>query len=253
MQRCLDSISSQSFTDYVHIVVDPGSDDGSRDLILNSTSSQLLPVFQRDSCAPEGLNHGIAKATGEYVLFINSDDCLVEGALELTYNKLEETCFPDILFMGGYIEDSTNSSRRRFFPGSTHGVIHALGLSQFFQQGAVVKTDIVRQANGFNPTNRTCWDAELFLQLLAKTDLRRSRCCDPIAIFVIHPESITGSKRVQGQYLLDSERIVRTYYGNLIHNVRGFISICPWGLRILLKYLLDPILALWRLSSFFAA
>jgi glycosyltransferase involved in cell wall biosynthesis len=249
LSKCLASVSSQGFNSFEHIVVDPGSHDGSRDLILGFHSDQILPVFQKDSCAPEGLNHGLAKVTGKYTLFLNSDDYLVDGALELIYARLVQSGFPDILFMGGYIDDLNVGSRRRFFPGSIHGKIHAYGLSQIFQQGSVVKTDSVRKAKGFNNSNCTCWDGELFLQLLANPDLYASRCPDPVAVFVIHPESITGSGRVKAQYLLDSARIVKTYYGPRAYSFRIFLSRFPRVFRISLKYILDPSLALWRLAS----
>ncbi|MEA5413977.1 glycosyltransferase [Synechococcus sp. BA-132 BA5] len=249
LPKCLASVSSQGFKSCQHIVVDPGSHDGSRELILGFQSDLILPVFQKDSCAPEGLNHGLAKVAGVYTLFVNSDDYLVDGALDLVYARLVQSGFPDILFMGGYIEDLNAGSRRRFFPGSIHGKIHAFGLSQIFQQGSVVKSDIVRRAKGFNTSNRTCWDGELFLQLLADPDVYASRSPDPVAVFVIHPGSITGSGRGKGQYLLDSARIVKTYYGPRAYSFRVFLSRFPRVFRLVLKYMLDLRLALWRFTS----
>ena len=250
LPKCLASVSSQGFKSYEHVVVDPGSNDGSRELILGFQSDRLLPVFQKDSCAPEGLNHGLSKVAGIYTLFVNSDDYLVDGALELVYARLAHSGFPDILFMGGYVEDLNASSRRRFFPGSIHGKIHAYGLSQMFQQGTVVKTDIVRRAKGFNTSNRTCWDGELFLQLLADPDVHALRSPDPVAVFVIHPGSITGSGKANAQYLLDSARIVKAYYGPTAYGFRVFLTRLPRVFRIALKYMLDPGLAFWRFASF---
>jgi hypothetical protein len=197
------------------------------------------------------LNHGLAKATGLYTLFVNSDDYLVDGALELVYARLVQSNFPDILFMGGYINDLRIGSCRRFYPGSIYGKFHAYGLSQIFQQGTVVKTDSVRKAKGFNTSNSTCWDGELFLQLLADPNLYASRCPDPVAVFVIHPGSITGSGRINAQYLLDSARIVKTYYGLRAYSFRVFLSRFPRLVRISLKYILDPALALWLFLPLF--
>jgi glycosyltransferase involved in cell wall biosynthesis len=229
---------------YEHIVVDPGSSDGSRDIINSYNSSRLIPVFEKDSCPAEGLNHGLSMARGDYILFINSDDYFLDGAFQLITRRLKNAGFPDIIFFGGFIEKSSSDRRRRFFPGSINGKLHALGLSQIFQQGTVVRTDLVMKAGGFNTANRTCWDGELFLQLLADPDVHVSRCMDPVAVFVIHPGSITGSGCDQAQYLLDSARIARTYYSSSVYGLRVFIMRCPRAFRIILKYIFDFRLAI---------
>lgn len=250
LSKCLDSVASQPPIGYEHLVVDPGSSDGSRDIILNHGSHMLTPVFENDSCPPEGLNNGLKRASGEYILFINSDDYFLDGAFQLILRQLEKSSFPDILFFGGYIENVDSGQRRRFFPGSPNGKLHALGLSQIFQQGAVLRTALVKKAGGFNTANSTCWDGELFLQLLADPKVHASRCSDPVAVFVIHPGSITGSGRAQVQYRLDSGKIAKTYYGSSVYSSRLFISRLPRLLRIVLKYIFDSRLALWRIVSF---
>jgi glycosyltransferase involved in cell wall biosynthesis len=211
----------------------------------------LKPVFKNDSCPPEGLNNGLARAAGNYFLFINSDDYFLDGAFQLILRQLKKSGFPDILFFGGYMENVDSGHRRRFFPGSPNGKLHALGLSHIFQQGAVIRTSLVKKSGGFNAANRTCWDGELFLKLLADPAVHATRCVDPVAVFVIHPDSITGSGCNQSQYRLDSARIAKTYYGSCIYSLRVFIARFPLAFRVLIKYILDPRLAFWRFISYF--
>ena len=59
--------------DLEYIIVDPGSTDGSRELI-SSYGDQIIKVFQTDQGPADGLNQGFARATGDIYGFINSDD-----------------------------------------------------------------------------------------------------------------------------------------------------------------------------------
>jgi glycosyltransferase involved in cell wall biosynthesis len=248
--RCLQSVACQAFISYEHIIVDPGSSDNSRALVLAFDSPYLIPVFESDEGPADGLNKGFARARGQYILFINADDYLLEDSLSLIYSHLIADAWPDILFMGGYIEShGEGNGRCRIFPGSTSGMVHSIGLSQFFQQGTVIKSALFRSSSGFNLHNRTCWDGELVLQYLALPDIRVRRHKDTVAVFVIHEYSITGTGRNFSQYILDWNRAVVKSYGFQVLAFKHVVCSLPRVFRLLLKYLIDPRLAYWRATS----
>ena len=70
------SVFSQTFTDFEYIVIDGDSDDGSIDLIKTSTDKISLWVSEKDRGIYHAMNKGIAQATGDYLLFLNSGDIL---------------------------------------------------------------------------------------------------------------------------------------------------------------------------------
>ena len=249
LQQCLDSVASQSFTDYEHIVLDPGSTDGSRDILLNFSSQSLVLDFCPDSGPAHGLNNGLSKALGRYILIINSDDYLLEGALRSIYTYLKKHAFPMILFCGGYVEDRRLDTRSKFYPGSTCGTYHALGLTQYFQQGTIISSQLMNQEACFNTMNRTCWDGELVLHLLSKPRITVSRCKEQVAVFVIHTNSISGSNSNHLQYQSDSSAAVRRYYGERVLSLRNFIFALPLVIRLFLKYALDLKLSYWKLTD----
>ena len=255
LSKCLDSVAYQDFESYEHIVVDPGSNDSSRNIITSYPSSHIIPIFKKDSGPSEGLNNGILEASGSYILFINSDDYFCDGALSLVYQQLTLAAFPDIMFFGGYKEKSDLSSVSRVFPGSIFGGIHASGLSVFFQQGTIIKSEMLECVGAFNISNRTCWDSELFLKILSQRDVNAKRRSFPIAYFVIHPMSITSnladttkSKSLKLRKLNDSRSYVLRYYGSFFLIIRQLVCKLPRPLFIMLKYSLDPIFAFWTIS-----
>jgi glycosyltransferase involved in cell wall biosynthesis len=246
----LDSVVNQGYSNYEHIIVDPGSSDGSRKLLLDYRAPCTL-IFEKDSGPSDGLNKGFKAAKGRYVLFINSDDFLLPGSLQLIENRLQQLLSPDILFFGGYIQRSDVwQSRKYITPGSSNGLVQALGLSHFYQQGCVLKASVFRNTSGFNADNFTCWDAEFFLQIFAGRHLRICRAKEPIAVFVIHLNSISGSGIAQAQYLKDMNAAVSQYYGKYILALRRLILLMPSGLVVFVKYLLDPWMFFWRLYAF---
>lgn len=248
LRQCIDSVALQKFQSYEHIFVDPGSSDGSRELILKY-SKHTHCIFESDNGPADGLNRGFASARGTYALFINADDYLLPGALEIAYYILKSRSWPDILFMGGKKVYESVKPSKRIFPGSKNGLLHALGLSTFFQQGTVLKLSVFRASTGFNINNRTCWDGELFLSILfSSVRVERNPC--EIAAFRIHNDSISGSGRIYDRYLEDQSNSVRKLYSYKVWLLSRALRHLPKWLRRMMKIFFDPILAKWQLQEF---
>jgi glycosyltransferase involved in cell wall biosynthesis len=82
LERTLESVHSQrgDFT-LEHFVVDGGSQDGSV-AILERWKDKLWYVSEKDRGQSHALNKGIARATGEIIVWLNSDDTLLPGCLD---------------------------------------------------------------------------------------------------------------------------------------------------------------------------
>lgn len=79
LQKTIDSVSSQTFTDYEFIVIDGGSTDGSVGLLEQSEGKISYWVSEKDSGIYNAMNKGIRQARGEYLYFLNSGDALYEN------------------------------------------------------------------------------------------------------------------------------------------------------------------------------
>lgn len=89
LRKTLASIASQTFCDFEHIIVDGGSTDGSVEVIreyeqslasrLSPLASNLKWLSEPDSGIYNAMNKGIKMANGEYLLFLNSGDYLVDA------------------------------------------------------------------------------------------------------------------------------------------------------------------------------
>ena len=70
----IESVLSQTYDDIEYIVVDGGSSDGTVDVIKSYGSKITTFVSEADKGIYDGLNKGIALATGDVVAFLHSDD-----------------------------------------------------------------------------------------------------------------------------------------------------------------------------------
>jgi len=96
LQRTIDSVVGQSFTDYEWIVIDGGSTDGSKDLIEQYSDRFTYWISEHDSGIYNAMNKGIEKANGDWMLFLNSGDWLYENdTLKKVFSKSYDA---DILY-----------------------------------------------------------------------------------------------------------------------------------------------------------
>ncbi|WP_333771323.1 bifunctional glycosyltransferase/CDP-glycerol:glycerophosphate glycerophosphotransferase, partial [Streptomyces sp. IBSBF 2435] len=100
LHACLDSVLDQSFDDVELIVVDDCSPDGSGE-IADAYAARDRRVSVLHLAENVGLgrarNAGLARATGDYVLFLDSDDTYAPGALRAIADRIDRTGRPDLL------------------------------------------------------------------------------------------------------------------------------------------------------------
>lgn len=89
LQRTIDSVRSQTYQDYEHIIIDGGSTDGSVSVIRNYEKEYptLKWVSEKDRGVYDAQNKGIERAEGEYCFFLNAGDVFAsEHVLEKMFS-----------------------------------------------------------------------------------------------------------------------------------------------------------------------
>lgn len=94
LQKTIDSIIAQTCRNFEWIIIDGGSTDGSKELIKKNSEYFAYWCSEPDRGIYNAMNKGIAKAKGEYLLFLNSGDNFYDtNVLEKAWPYLKDYDF----------------------------------------------------------------------------------------------------------------------------------------------------------------
>lgn len=79
LKKTIDSVINQTFRDFEYILIDGGSEDGSKEIILQHEAQFSYWRSEKDHGIYNAMNKGILAAKGDYLLFLNSGDCLTSN------------------------------------------------------------------------------------------------------------------------------------------------------------------------------
>ena len=242
LRECINSVLEQDHEDVELIVVDPGSTDGSRELI-ETFRNRLIAVLEPDGGPADGLNKGFALATGDVFGFVNSDDALLPGALLCVARHFASKPDCGVVAGCGYFVDADGRQLRRVVSSRFTPWLYAHGAVSLFQPGTFFRARSFRRVGGFNAANGTCWDGELFLDMAASGS-RFATVSDDLGLFRLHDGSITGTGRLNEQFRKDCDRL----FAKVTGRERGSQDWALDKIARIMKYGSDPLYLVRRLS-----
>lgn len=113
IEDCINSVLSQTETNFELLAVDDGSTDGTLPLLQNlSKKDARIKVFHQENLGHTGArNTGLSHASGEYIVFLDSDDLLEADVLLQCKNTFEKNA-SDLVIYG--IRQLTPSGEKQF-------------------------------------------------------------------------------------------------------------------------------------------
>ncbi|MBX7444918.1 MULTISPECIES: glycosyltransferase [unclassified Arthrobacter] len=208
---CLESIRSQGFQDYEHIIVDPGSTDGSREIARSRADPKIKLIFEADSGPADGLNKGLAAATGDIFIYLNADDELPPRALQRLSDLHEEHSGSAILIGNGWTIDDEGRPIAYVMSDKFTPYRYALSVGTVLQQATSFKRQALTGLR-FNEENRVNWDTEfLFDALGARLTISNVRDC--LGYFRLQDDSITVSGRYAAQLTAKRQSLIKLNAG----------------------------------------
>lgn len=158
IRETLDSIVNQTFKDFELIVVDGGSTDGTKNIIVQYEKYITWWCSEPDRGTYNGMNKGVSHATGKYVIFMNGGDCFhSNNVLENVYNL---NCKADVI-EGITVVKGTNKPLRV----NDDDLIHKLLTDGISHQSSFTRLELLKEYP-FDENFKIVADWKFWLQIL---------------------------------------------------------------------------------------
>jgi glycosyltransferase involved in cell wall biosynthesis len=169
----LASVRSQTFHDYEVLITDDGSNDGTievcRQYANEHPEMRISPVSIPHAGVAAARNHSLGRASGEYVSFLDSDDCWMPEKLEQVAALITRDSQADVIYHDVMMTVRDGRSRRHTSgPPPSDPYRHLLLESNFLATTSVtVRRSCFALAGNFdcNPDFEICEDYELWVRL----------------------------------------------------------------------------------------
>ena len=171
LEKTMQSVVSQTRTDFEYIVVDGASDDDSLAVIHRfapALGDRLKWISEPDKGIYHAMNKGLAMASGDYVQFLNSGDCLAgKDVVERMTQVLGQKGFPSILY-GNMIKEMPDGKmlEDKSFSGEDITML-GLYIGTLNHSASLIRRDLFDKYGRYDENLRVVSDWKWFLQAIA--------------------------------------------------------------------------------------
>jgi glycosyltransferase involved in cell wall biosynthesis len=104
LSETLVSIKNQSFTDWECIIVDDGSTDNTKEVIEEESKKddRIRYIYQKNAERSAARNNGARNANGDFLCFLDSDDCFASNYLEELFQNIQKDGFQEALYVTNF-------------------------------------------------------------------------------------------------------------------------------------------------------
>lgn len=225
LEQCIESVLKQSYDNFEYIVVDPGSIDGSREIIERYRSKIDHIIYEPDRGPADGLNKGFNLASGEIYGYINSDDYYLPNAFSKIVQFFQEHTEVDVVSGNAQVINTKNEILRYIYSDKYSLLGCAYGYSVLIQPSSFFRSIAFHETTGFNIENHINWDGELFIDMKLK-QAKFKRINESLSAFRIHENSITGSGKLEDDRKISADRLFQKIVGRNRSFADKYLSVC---------------------------
>lgn len=159
LQKTIDSVLCQTWSEYEWIIIDGGSSDGSKELIESIKDRLSYWCSEPDKGVYNAMNKGIVKAKGKYLCFMNSGDCFYEST---TLAKVSSLVLNGDVVYGDAVRLTDEGETAWLFPHKVDYLFFCK--DNICHQAMFIKGEILR-VEGYDESFKICGDWARWLKL----------------------------------------------------------------------------------------
>lgn len=164
LEETFASVRAQTYAPIEHWVIDGGSTDGTVDLIRGHEARLAGWISEPDAGIADAFNKGVARARGEYILFLNADDAFARPAALADLIEAARTHdWPDVVYGDITIHDG-ESGALMYRVGEPYSRARLLDGNVLTHPSMLMHRRYFEKFGSFDTTYRVCMDYDLFLR-----------------------------------------------------------------------------------------
>ncbi len=236
LAAAIDSILAQTYSNFELVVVDDGSEDGSAEVVrAHALRDRRIRFFQleqnRGEAAARG--HGVSKADGEFVTFLDSDDLSLPERLQKQVAFLQAK--PEYDGVGTHAK-VVNAEMQYLYdlrPPRHHALIlfaQFIGGDPFVHASIMLRRELFKIAGKYDASMRIAADVDLMTRLMGRA--RFSNIPERLYIYRRHARQLTAEqsdKPRQAKLLVRARRFERLWGEAPPDVLDRFADVRPWS------------------------
>ncbi len=166
LEKTIQSIISQGYTELEYILIDGGSNDGSLEIIKKYESHFAYWISEKDEGQSHAINKGFEKATGDIITWINSDDQLTPNTLHRIAAEFEKDTTKEIFVVHGKtILFGENMADKEFGASKTDFLERSLAGLPFPQPSSFFRKEVIEKYGNLKREFHFGMDYEFFVSV----------------------------------------------------------------------------------------
>lgn len=211
--KTFESVKSQTWSDFEYIVIDGGSTDGSKEIIENNSQITYW-ISEKDSGVYNAMNKGIRKASGDYIIFMNSGDFFYNAQV---LEKMQHELSSDVgILYGNSIYFNDEGYRREEVPPKklTFSFFYYGGINH---QAAFIKRKLFDEFFYYREDYKICADWEFFIVLICLHNVSYKHLEQTICYY--YYSGISAKPENLSLYHAEREVTLNRYFGAFLEDL----------------------------------
>ncbi len=170
LEQTMRSVLEQDYLNIEYMVVDGGSTDGSVDIIKKYSNRLKWWVSEKDNGQAEAINKGFARANGEIIAWVNSDDYYMPGTVSSAVKALSD--HPEAGFVYGKVQvvDKDEKILNKLSYGNW-GLKDLLSFHIIGQPAVFMRRDLLEKVGYLDQTYHCLLDHHLWIRLAEQSGM----------------------------------------------------------------------------------
>lgn len=172
LESTIRSVLGQDYPNLEYLIVDGGSTDGSVDIIRRYSDRLAWWVSEIDRGQTDAINKGFARAKGEFLAWLNSDDTYEPHAIAEAVDFLRARPEVGLVYGDANFIDESGHIIGRFLAAQTDYRRLRRGYVHIPQQAAFWRADLWKKVGPLDPTFYFAMDYDLWVRLAAQAPVQ---------------------------------------------------------------------------------